>query len=122
MTILRVPEFKSIKEEAEFWDKIDTSEILRTGESVTIEWDSPGRCPLCQAENLRRRFIELDLCDGMVTLHGVEVHYCPSCKKTIVPETTRTEIEKVSKRLQHLKVEEISILANARMNSAVPLA
>jgi len=53
------------------------------------------------------------MCDGTVTLHGVEVHYCPSCKKTIVPETTQTEMAKISKRLQHLKAEEISRLVNA---------
>lgn len=111
--MLRVPKFKSIEEEAEFWDKTDTSEILRTGERVKVEWDSPGKCPLCQTENLRRRFVDLDLYDGVVTIHGVEVHYCPLCKKTIVPETTQTEIEKISKRLQHLKAEEISIHVNA---------
>ena len=110
---MRVPKFKSIEEEAEFWDKTDTSEILRTGERVKVEWDSPGKCPLCQTENLKRRFIELDLCGGAVTFHGVEMHYCPLCKKTIVPETTRIKIEKISKQLQHLKTEEISILINA---------
>ena len=110
---MRVPQFKNIEEEAAFWDGTDTSEILRTGESIKVEWDSPGKCPLCQTRNLRRRFIDLDLYDGMVTLHEVEVHYCPSCKKTIVPETTQMKIEGISRRLQHLKVEDISILVNA---------
>ena len=110
---MRVPRFKSIKEEAEFWDGTDTSEVLRTGERIKVEWDSPGKCPLCQRGNLRRRFIDLDVCDGMITLHEVEVHYCPLCKKTIVPETTQMKLEEMSRRLQHLKAEEISILVNA---------
>jgi hypothetical protein len=111
--ILRVPKFKNIEEEAEFWDSTDTSEILRTGECVKVEWDSPGKCPLCQTENLRYRFVDIDLCEGAVTLHGVEVHYCPLCKKIIVPETTKTQIEEIIKRLQHLKAEEISAIVNA---------
>ena len=109
---MRVPKFKNMEEEAEFWDKTDTSEILRTGERVKVEWDSPGKCPLCQTENLRYRFIDIDLCEGAVTLHGMEVHYCPSCKKTIVPKTTQAEIDEIIKQLQHLKAEEISAIVN----------
>ena len=110
---MRVPKFKNTEEEAEFWDKTDTSEILRTGKCVKVEWDSPGKCPLCQTESLRYRFIDIDLCEGSVTLHGVEVHHCPLCKETIVPATTQTEIEEIIKRLQHLKPEEISTIVNA---------
>lgn len=74
---MQIPKFESIEKETEFWDKTDTSEILRTGERARVEWDSPGKCPLCQTNNLRHRYIDLDLCDGMVTLHEVEVHFCP---------------------------------------------
>ena len=110
---MRVPKFKDIEEESEFWDKTDTSEILRVGKRVEVEWDCPDKCPLCQAENLRRRFIDIDLCEGAVTLHGMEVHYCPLCKKTIVPEATRIEIEEIVKRLQHLRAEDIGLIVNA---------
>jgi hypothetical protein len=34
---MRVPKFKNIEEEAEFWDKTDTSEILRTGKQIKVE-------------------------------------------------------------------------------------
>ena len=31
---MRVPKFENIEGEAEFWDKIDTSELLRTGKQI----------------------------------------------------------------------------------------
>jgi len=109
---MKIPRFKNPEKEAEFWDNIDTSEILDTGEQVKVEWDRPGKCPICLTGNLRRRFIDVNLYDGKVTLHEVEVYYCPSCKKTIVPNSSQTEIEKVTKRLQQLKIEEIKSIIN----------
>jgi ribosomal protein L37AE/L43A len=106
---MRLPKFKNIEEEAEFWDKTDTSEILNTEKQIKIEWDSPGKCPKCHNGKLRRRFIDVDLYEGALTLHRIEVYYCPSCKETIIPESTQAEVERITKCLQNLKLEEITV-------------
>jgi ribosomal protein L37AE/L43A len=108
---MRAPKFKNIEEEAEFWDKTDTSEILNTGKPIKVEWESPGKCSKCQTGKLRRRFIDIDLYEGALTLHRIEVHYCPACKETIIPESTQIEIERITNCLQNLKLEEITASA-----------
>jgi len=108
---MRVPKFENIEEEVEFWNKTDTSDILRTGKQIKVEWDSPSKCPKCQTGNLRRRFIDIDLYEGALTLHRIEVHYCPACKETIIPESTQIEIERITNCLQNLKLEEITASA-----------
>ena len=105
---MKIPKFKSIEEEAEFWDKTDTSEILRDEEHIDIEWESPGKCTICQENRLRRRFIDIDLCGGEITLHQIEVYYCPSCEEIIIPESTKNKVERLKEDFQHLKVEDIT--------------
>jgi hypothetical protein len=105
---MRVTKFENIEEEAEFWDKTDTSDILCTGKQIKVEWDSPGKCPKCHNGKLRRRFIDVDLYEGALTLHRIEVYYCSACKETIIPESTQIEIERITNCLQNLKLEEIT--------------
>jgi hypothetical protein len=105
---MKMPKFKSIEEEAEFWDNTDTSEILKNGEHIEIEWDIPGKCQICHESKLRRRFIDVDLYEGEITLHQIEVYYCPSCEEIIIPKSTKVKIERLKENLQNLRIEDIT--------------
>ncbi|MBI1924535.1 hypothetical protein HYR99_09820 [Candidatus Poribacteria bacterium] len=79
----RVPQFKSVQEEAEWWDKTDTSEWMNEGEWVEAGSGrlSEDRCPHCYSRRHVKRF-NLKVADGRMTLHRIKGYYCPSCKIT----------------------------------------
>ncbi len=79
----KVPKFKSIQEEAEWWDKTDTSAWMHEGEWVPAGTGrlAEERCPVCYSRRQARRF-NLRVANGRVTLHRVKGYYCPKCKTT----------------------------------------
>ena len=51
MSEMKLPKFKSVEEEAEFWDSFDTAQILEEGEEIKLEYKSEPEvediCILC---------------------------------------------------------------------------
>jgi ribosomal protein L37AE/L43A len=105
--MMKSPHFASEEEEAAFWDTTDTSELLKSGKRVSVRWSRPPTCPFCGFAKRRRRFVDVDVCDGRVTLHGIEVHYCPSCKRTTLPQDTHTRLRDVARRVSTSAFAEI---------------
>lgn len=102
--MVEIPEFKSIEEEAHFWDTVDTTELLDEFEEVVIELDegvkSPRdlspRCPVC-GEILLSRYVEKDVVGGLVTIHRLRELYCPEGHYTGLAEESRKLVEAVEK-------------------------
>ena len=95
----KIPDFKSIEEEAEFWDTHDSTEYLDWSEAVEVE-DAPRplspRCPVC-GEILLSRYVEKDVVGGLVTIHRLRELYCPEGHYTGLAEESRKLVEAVEK-------------------------
>ena len=105
----KIPEFKSVKEAAEFWDTHDTTEYFDDMEdaelSVKGEQSLSPRCEHC-GDILLSRYIDLDILDGALALHNARQLYCRRCGHTIrlAPETEAL-VEALSAAFQRVKQE-----------------
>jgi len=87
---LEIPEFKDWKEEADFWDKVDTAPLMEEeeGEWLGPGWiqPAPGLCRRCGAQMNRHR-TDVSVAHGRIMLHEVEFYVCPRCgAQTLPPE------------------------------------
>jgi hypothetical protein len=93
----KIPEIKTEKEEAEFWDTHDSTEyidwdkaeILEVHPDVKSPRDLSPRCPH-DGRVLLSRYRNLVVADGFATLNKVRELYCPRGDYTrLAPETER---------------------------------
>ncbi len=84
---MKIPKFKSLKEEEEFWQNTDTSEWMDNLEFVPagVGRVSEDRCTVCRSRRHKRR-VNLQIANRRITLHRIRAYYCPKCK-TITPAT-----------------------------------
>ena len=79
-----IPKFKSDEEEAEFWDSLDTAEILEKGEEIELEYKpeptAEDICIHCGERMIERRR-DIDVPGEEITIH-IKEYYCPKCKKS----------------------------------------
>ena len=80
---MKIPKFKSLKEEEEFWQNTDTSEWMDDLEFIPagVGRISEDRCPVCRSRR-HKRLMNLQIANRRITLHRVRVYYCPKCKTT----------------------------------------
>lgn len=83
---------QAIIEEAEYWDKTDTADIMaQETEWFTLEWtERENRCRRC-AGGMDTRRIDLHLANERVTLRDVPLYVCrtPGCNSSRLPSTIR---------------------------------
>jgi hypothetical protein len=87
---LEIPEFEDWKEEADFWDKVDTAPLMEEeeGEWLGPAWiqPAPGLCRRCGAQ-MNRHCTDVSVAHGRIMLHEVEFYVCPRCgTQTLPPE------------------------------------
>ncbi|MBI3362200.1 MAG: hypothetical protein HY023_13940 [Chloroflexi bacterium] len=85
---IRTPKFSSYKDEARFWDDLDTAAHMPDDDEwfrfeVTARSD---RCEYC-GSSMQTRSIDLHLVGHRVTLHRVPFLVCPTCHRNRLPET-----------------------------------
>jgi hypothetical protein len=95
------PKFRSYQEEAEWWDRLDFSEVWDKLRPVRLV---PGRMPPCEVcgTPMRGRVKPVPLFGGKITLNAVSHFYCPKCKVERLREEGRREVEAVIKALKGL--------------------
>ena len=84
---MKLPKFKSDEEEADFWDRFDTTQILEEGEEVELEYEpeeavAEDICSQC-GEKMIERKRDIDVPGEEITIH-VKEYYCQKCKITRV--------------------------------------
>lgn len=99
-TRIPMPKFKSIQEEAEWWDKTDTSLWMTEDDLIEVPPGSivlaEDRCPTCYGRRRVRRF-NLNVADGRVTVRRVKGYHCPRCKTTVPARSVEREIPRLEK-------------------------
>lgn len=79
---------QAIIEEAEYWDKTDTADMMgQETEWFTFEWtEREDRCRRCGAI-MERQTVDLQLVGGRVTLRDVPLYICrtPRCGQAELP-------------------------------------
>jgi predicted RNA-binding Zn-ribbon protein involved in translation (DUF1610 family) len=77
---------KSDEEEADFWDRVDTTQILEEGEQIELEYEPETAveniCIHCGKKMIERKR-DIDVPGEEITIH-VNEYYCPKCKKTML--------------------------------------
>ncbi len=86
--IINMPEFTNWKEEAQFWDNVDTTQLMKTEGG---EWIGPnqikaasGSCPNCGAE-MTKHLLDMKIAHGRILLHEVLFFICPRCGERVLP-------------------------------------
>lgn len=99
---MREARFKSYAEEAEYWDKADTSAQMED-DDAWFTFDvvpEEERCPRCGSQ-MRVQTIDLHLLRNRLTLHRVNLNVCPTCQYTKMPR----EVEEFSKEIEATAVK-----------------
>lgn len=87
---LEIPEFTDWKEEAAFWDNLDTAGLMAEEEG---EWVGPGRvrptpglCQQCGGQ-MERFHLDVSMAHGRIILHEVGFFVCPHCgARSLLPD------------------------------------
>ena len=86
MSEMKLPKFKSDEEEADFWDRFDTTQILEEGEEIELEYEPETAieniCIHCGKKMIERKR-DIDVPGEEITIH-VKEYYCQNCKKSIL--------------------------------------
>ena len=86
MSEMKLPKFKSDEEEADFWDRVDTTQILEEGEEIELAYEPETAieniCIHCGKKMIERKR-DIDVPGEEITIH-VKEYYCPRCKKSIL--------------------------------------
>jgi hypothetical protein len=94
------PKFSSYEEEAEWWNRIDTSEILEKGEPVELVFTKPRRrCENCGGW-VRTRRADVELLGGKIVVRRVKQYHCDRCGRTELSPEGLAEVAKVEKALK----------------------
>ena len=91
---------KSEKEEAEYWNRIDTTTLDL--EEIELEYEPripDNICVIC-GEEMEERKRDVDAFDGKITVHGVKEYYCKKCNRFTIGSE---EAEKLSQILTGLR-------------------
>lgn len=84
MSEMKLP--KSDEEEADFWDRFDTTQILEEGEEIELEYKPETAvesiCIHCGKKMIERKR-DVDVPGEEITIH-VKEYYCQNCKKSIL--------------------------------------
>ncbi len=84
MSEMKLPKFKSAEEEADFWDRFDTAQILEEGEEIELEYRpeavAENICVQC-GERMKERKRDIDVPGEEITIH-IKEYYCQKCKKS----------------------------------------
>lgn len=76
--------FKSEKEEAEYWNQIDTTTLDLEEVELEYEPEIPDNvCAIC-GEEMEERKRDVDVFGGKITIHGVKKYYCKKCDRFII--------------------------------------
>ena len=86
MSETKFPQFKSDEEEADFWDRVDTTQILEEGEEIELEYEPETAieniCIHCGKKMIEQKR-DIDVPSEEITIH-VKEYYCPKCEKTML--------------------------------------
>jgi len=94
------PRFSSYEGEADWWDHVDTSELLEKGEPVELLLtQSDDRCDGC-GNRMRLRSVNVNLMDGRIVVRKVQQYRCPRCGRTKLSRQGAAEIEEIVTALQ----------------------
>lgn len=80
--------FKSYKDEATFWDELDTAPYM-PDDNEWFQFEVVARSDRCEhcGSAMQNRSIDLHLVGRRITLHGVPFLVCPTCHRTRLPDT-----------------------------------
>lgn len=80
MKSIKVPDLESDEQEAEFWDGVDTVELLEEEKGwFTFEIvPRQDRCERC-GTLMQPHLIDVHLANGYITLHRIKLYTCPTC-------------------------------------------
>jgi len=110
---------QAIIEEAEYWDKTDTADMMaQETEWFTFEWtERENRCKRCGA-GMEHRQMDLHLAGGRVILRDVPLYVCrtPGCGNTQLPSV----IGDLADRLEALVQETFSIRRTSSSEQSTP--
>jgi len=92
---------EALEQEAEFWDHIDTSELLEEEEGwFTFEIEPrQDRCERC-GTIMQPHLIDVHLADGYITLHRVKLYTCPTCGHSRMAPEVQAFIEELEVLIQ----------------------
>jgi predicted RNA-binding Zn-ribbon protein involved in translation (DUF1610 family) len=89
--------FELDEEEADFWDSVDTTQILEEGEEIGLEYKPETAieniCIQC-GEKMIERKRDIDVPGEEITIH-IKEYYCPKCKKTMLGLAEAKRLSKV---------------------------
>lgn len=95
MSEMKLP--KLDEEEADFWDRFDTTQILKEGEEIELEYEPETAieniCIHCGKKMIERKR-DIDVPGEEVTIH-VKEYYCQNCKKSILGSAEAKRLSKV---------------------------
>ncbi len=94
------PPFSSREEEADWWDNVDTSEIMEKGESVELIFTKPRVCCKNCGSAMRSRHTNIDLLGGKIVVRKVKQYRCPRCGHVKLSQEGATEVKKIEKALK----------------------
>jgi hypothetical protein len=118
MAKMKIPQFQNWEEEAEWWDKTDTSEWMddlrpiKPGTIVPVD----NRCRKCGGKAKMERG-DWRIPDGKITLHDVKLYRCVKCG-AVHPAW---EVQQTARQLQKF-MEEIRATMNGSKTKAVKTA
>lgn len=103
--------FKSEKEEAEYWNQVDTTTLDL--EEVELEYE-PGIpdnvCAICGQE-MEERKMDVDAFGGKITIHGVKEYYCKKCDRFTIGAEEAERLSQILARLrQQRELESICVI------------
>ena len=92
-----LPKFKSDEEEADFWDRLDTTQIMEEGEQIELEYEPETAieniCIHCGKKMIERKR-DIDVPGEEITIH-VKEYYCQNCKKSILGSAEAKRLSEV---------------------------
>jgi len=94
-------------DEAEFWDNVDTTHILESGDEIELEYspDAENICIHC-GRKMIDRIRDVDVPGERLTIHITE-YYCPNCQKSSIGSTEAKRLSEMMVMLRMPGGEEI---------------
>jgi hypothetical protein len=101
-----IPEFRSEKEEAEFWDTHDSTEYIDWDKAETLEphsFPKSPRCPHHKSQVLYTRWRTLVIANGFASLNKVRELYCLRGDYTRLAPETAALVKKAEAALKRVQ-------------------
>lgn len=104
----RIPRFESYEEEADFWDKTDSTEYFDESDLTQGNWEpSRRKCDDCGTA-VRERLVDTDCASGDVTIHDMLVFHCPKCGVTNLSAEAKRKLQRVRRAMADVHELEVS--------------